>query len=209
MALQTVVSRNVDPLQMAVVTVGAFHAGEANNVIPPQATLELSVRALDRDVRATCCEQRIKALAAAQAAELRRAGRGRLAAGLLRCWSTPGRNRFRARGGGIELVGPERVTPAGPPLTGSEDFAFMLEQRARQLPADRQRRRAAAPAAEGLHGAQPRLRLQRRQRARRRGVLGAAGGAVSGGVSPGGGKPRLVDAHGWVAPSAIDFVFAS
>jgi hippurate hydrolase len=34
MALQTVVSRNVDPLQMAVVTVGALHAGEANNVIP-------------------------------------------------------------------------------------------------------------------------------------------------------------------------------
>ena len=36
MALQTVVSRNVDPLQMAVVTVGALHAGKANNVIPTQ-----------------------------------------------------------------------------------------------------------------------------------------------------------------------------
>jgi hippurate hydrolase len=34
MALQTIVSRNVDPLQMAVVTVGALHAGQANNVIP-------------------------------------------------------------------------------------------------------------------------------------------------------------------------------
>ncbi len=67
MALQTVVSRNVDPLQMAVVTVGAFHAGEANNVIPPHAMLRLSVRALDRDVR-TLLQQRITALAQQQAA---------------------------------------------------------------------------------------------------------------------------------------------
>jgi len=52
MALQTVVSRNVDPLHAAVVTVGALHAGRANNVIPATATLELSVRALDRHVRA-------------------------------------------------------------------------------------------------------------------------------------------------------------
>ena len=41
MALQTVVSRNVDPLETAVVTVGAMHAGQANNVIPASATLEL------------------------------------------------------------------------------------------------------------------------------------------------------------------------
>ena len=33
-----------------------------------------------------------------------------------------------ARKVAIELVGAERVTPQGPPLTGSEDFAFMLER---------------------------------------------------------------------------------
>jgi len=49
-----------------VITVGAFHAGRANNVIPAQARLELSVRALDRDVRALL-EQRIRALVDAQA----------------------------------------------------------------------------------------------------------------------------------------------
>ena len=48
MALQTLVSRNVDPQLAAVVTVGELHAGTANNVIPASATLELSVRALDR-----------------------------------------------------------------------------------------------------------------------------------------------------------------
>jgi hippurate hydrolase len=51
MALQTIVSRNFDPLHTAVVTVGALHAGQANNVIPALATLELSVRALDPQVR--------------------------------------------------------------------------------------------------------------------------------------------------------------
>ena len=51
MGLQSIVARNVDPLHMSVITVGAFNAGKANNVIPQTATLKLSVRALDRDVR--------------------------------------------------------------------------------------------------------------------------------------------------------------
>ena len=44
MALQTVASRNVDPQSAATLTVGAFSAGRANNVIPQTAKLELSVR---------------------------------------------------------------------------------------------------------------------------------------------------------------------
>ena len=40
MALQTVVPRNVDPQQTAIVTVGALNAGRANNVIAQTATLE-------------------------------------------------------------------------------------------------------------------------------------------------------------------------
>ena len=48
MALQTIVARNVDPLQTAVVTVGAFQAGTVSNIIPAQAVLRLSVRALVR-----------------------------------------------------------------------------------------------------------------------------------------------------------------
>src|SRR5699024_9142615 len=51
MALQTVVSRNIDPTQTAVVTVGTVHAGIAANVIPESATLELSIRSFDAAVR--------------------------------------------------------------------------------------------------------------------------------------------------------------
>ncbi len=48
-ALQSIVSRTVSPLESAVVTVGAFHAGTAQNVIADTATLLGTVRAFDVD----------------------------------------------------------------------------------------------------------------------------------------------------------------
>jgi hippurate hydrolase len=126
MALQTIVSRNIDPLHAAVVTVGALHAGKANNVIPGTATLELSVRALDREVRATV-ERRIKALVAAQAESFGVKAQIEWKPGYAVLVNTPAETDF-ARAVATELVGAEHVTLQGPPLTGSEDFAFMLER---------------------------------------------------------------------------------
>jgi len=126
MALQTIVSRNIDPLHAAVVTVGALHAGKANNVIPASATLELSVRALDREVRATL-ERRIKALVAAQAESFGVTARIDWKPGYAVLVNTPAETAF-ARTVATELVGADNVTLQGPPLTGSEDFAFMLER---------------------------------------------------------------------------------
>ncbi|MEJ1089813.1 amidohydrolase [Microbacterium sp. Mu-80] len=51
MRLQTVVSREVDPHDLAVVTVGAIHAGTKNNIIPADATLQLSLRYPDEQLR--------------------------------------------------------------------------------------------------------------------------------------------------------------
>ncbi|MGM9488158.1 M20 aminoacylase family protein [Ideonella sp. YS5] len=126
MALQTVVSRNIDPLQAAVVTVGALHSGKANNVIPATATLELSVRALDREVRTTI-ERRIKSLVAAQAESFGVQARIDWRPGYAVLVNTPAETAL-AREVALELVGAERVTLQGAPLTGSEDFAFMLER---------------------------------------------------------------------------------
>ncbi|MFS2162883.1 M20 aminoacylase family protein [Variovorax sp. Varisp62] len=126
MALQTVVSRNIDPLQMAVVTVGAVHAGKANNVIPQSATLELSVRALDRGVRQHL-EERIKALIAAQAESFGVKAQIDWRAGYAVLVNTPKETAF-AREVALELLGPERVTLQAPAVPGSEDFAFMLER---------------------------------------------------------------------------------
>jgi hippurate hydrolase len=126
MALQTVVSRNIDPLDTAVVTVGALHAGKANNVIPASATLELSVRALDREVRTTL-ERRIKALVAAQAESFGVSASIDWRPGYAVLVNTPRETAF-AREVALELLGPDQVTLQGPALTGSEDFAFMLER---------------------------------------------------------------------------------
>ncbi|UNK70591.1 amidohydrolase [Microbacterium sp. H1-D42] len=51
MRLQTVVSREVDPHDLAVVTVGAIHAGTKNNIIPADATMQLSLRYPDDQLR--------------------------------------------------------------------------------------------------------------------------------------------------------------
>ncbi|UCZ53447.1 amidohydrolase [Bacillus shivajii] len=49
--LQQIVSRNVNPLEAAVVTVGSFHSGEANNVIPDKAMIKGTVRTYNDEVR--------------------------------------------------------------------------------------------------------------------------------------------------------------
>jgi len=59
LAMQTLVSRGVDPLESAVVTVGKIHAGTAFNIIPETATLEGTVRTLNEQVRDTI-KQRMK-----------------------------------------------------------------------------------------------------------------------------------------------------
>ncbi|WP_030261891.1 amidohydrolase [Streptomyces violens] len=50
--VQSVVARETAPREQAVVTVGSFHAGDAPNVIPDRATVQLSIRTFDEEVRA-------------------------------------------------------------------------------------------------------------------------------------------------------------
>lgn len=126
MALQTIVSRNVDPLHTAVVTVGAMHAGQANNVIPALATMELSMRTLDPEVR-LLLEQRIKTLVSAQAESFGVRAEIDWRKGYCVLVNSAAETGF-ARQVALKLVGPDRVTLNGPALTASEDFAFMLEK---------------------------------------------------------------------------------
>ena len=72
MRLQTIVSREVDPRDVAVVTVGSIHAGLKNNIIPAEAKLELSLRYPDDDARARVLakvERVVRAEAQASGAE--------------------------------------------------------------------------------------------------------------------------------------------
>jgi hippurate hydrolase len=126
MGLQSIVARNVDPQHMAIITVGAFNAGVANNVIPQSATLRLSVRSLDRDVR-VLLEKRITELVHAQAQSYGVTADIDYQRGYPVLVNHPAETEL-ARTVAEELVGPARVLRQGPALTGSEDFAFMLEE---------------------------------------------------------------------------------
>jgi hippurate hydrolase len=126
-ALQTIVSRNVDPQQAAVVTVGAFHAGSANNVIPKVARLELSVRALEPGVR-DLLEQLIHTVVQGQAASFG----VRAVVDYRRDYPVlvnSKRETEFARAVGAELLGEDGIERQGPAIMGSEDFAVMLQQR--------------------------------------------------------------------------------
>lgn len=125
MALQTIVSRNTDPLQPAVVTVGSVRAGQANNVIPASAQLEISLRALAPQVRLDM-ERRIKQLISLQAesfgvrAEIDwRAGYAVLV--------NDDVQTARALSVAQQHFPAAQIEANGVMLTGSEDFAFMLE----------------------------------------------------------------------------------
>lgn len=50
-ALQSIVSRNADPLKELVISIGKFHAGDADNVIPEKAVMEGTIRVFDEDLR--------------------------------------------------------------------------------------------------------------------------------------------------------------
>ncbi|SAL56712.1 M20 aminoacylase family protein [Caballeronia humi] len=127
MALQTIVARNVDPSQPAVVTIGSLHAGTANNVIPNSATMELSVRSFSEDVRALL-KRRISALAEAQAASYGAKAVVKYEEGYPVVVNTDAETEFAAQVA-RELVGEENVVGNADILMGSEDFAFMLQQR--------------------------------------------------------------------------------
>ena len=125
-ALQSVVSRNVDPRQMAVVTVGSIHAGNAPNVIADTAELRLSVRAYSPEVRAALRE-RITALAHAQAAAFGAKAEVDYHWRYPSLQNEPGMTAF-AESVARDWLGDDGMIDNVQPLTGSEDFAFMLEK---------------------------------------------------------------------------------
>lgn len=125
LALQSIVSRNIEPTQAAVVTVGAINAGTAPNVIPETATLKLTVRALDPETR-NKIEARVHSIAQLQAQAY-----GATAKVDYRQISRPVINHRGATDLAIEtieaLVGPQGCTLMPDAIMGSEDFSWMTE----------------------------------------------------------------------------------
>nr|WP_156440294.1 MULTISPECIES: M20 aminoacylase family protein [unclassified Burkholderia] len=124
MALQTIVSRNVNPQELAIVTAGAIHAGAASNVIPPHAELELSVRALSPDVR-TLLERRIREVVHGQAASYGATAEIDYRHTYPVLVNHAAETAF-AREVAREWGGDGALIPQLRPIAASEDFAFML-----------------------------------------------------------------------------------
>jgi amidohydrolase len=126
MALQTVVSRNVDPIESAVVTVGKFAAGEAFNVIPDTALLGGTVRTFSPEVR-DLAEERIKAICAGIAATTGTEIHLQYDRGYPATVNDP-RAVEVIRTAARQVVGEDRViTP--PPIMAGEDFSYFLLER--------------------------------------------------------------------------------
>ncbi|MDP1648191.1 MAG: M20 aminoacylase family protein [Rubrivivax sp.] len=126
MALQTIVSRNVPPLQMGIVTVGAFLAGDAPNVIPGEAELRLTVRAFNPEVR-DLLERRITEIAQTQAAVYGATAEVTYQRRYPVLNNDPAQTEF-CKQVIRDWVGADGLIATTEPVTGSEDFAFFLEK---------------------------------------------------------------------------------
>ncbi|GAK72099.1 putative amidohydrolase [Agrobacterium rubi TR3 = NBRC 13261] len=125
-SLQTVVSRNIDPTQTAVVTVGTIHAGEAVNVIPEYAKLALSVRCFEPGIREVL-EARITKLAHSIVEGFGATIEIDYERGYPVVVNSDSETVF-ARTVAEELVGAENVSTCNL-IPGSEDFAYFLEHK--------------------------------------------------------------------------------
>lgn len=127
LALQSIVSRTVDPLDSVVISLGTLHAGATYNVIPDEVRLELSVRTFSATLRDRL-ETQITQLCKAQAESLGAQAHVDYQRGYPVLLNTAEATQ-QAYETAKTVFGAEHVKTDIPPLMGSEDFAFMLQER--------------------------------------------------------------------------------
>lgn len=126
MALQTVVSRRLDPLASGVVTVGKIHAGTAINIVPETAELSGTIRSLDPEVRKQLCEEVERVILETAAAFGCRA-EAKVGGGYPVTINNHAMCDLVARTA-REALGEENFDPDQPPSMGGEDFSYYLEK---------------------------------------------------------------------------------
>jgi hippurate hydrolase len=126
-ALQSIVSRNVDPLESAVISICEFHAGNADNVIPQTASLRGTARSLTPEVR-DLLEKRVREVCAGIA----QVTGARIDLDYERSYPVvvnhAAQTELAARVAG-EIAGEANVNTDMTPIMGAEDFSYMLEAR--------------------------------------------------------------------------------
>jgi hippurate hydrolase len=127
MALQTIVSRNVEPIEPAVVSVTQIHSGAAYNVVPGTAVMRGTARAFTREAMALI-ESNMRRIAESTAAAFGAQARVDFRELFAPLVNEPGETQLFADVA-ADLVGESNVERERTRLLGSEDFSFMLEAR--------------------------------------------------------------------------------
>ncbi len=120
-------ARNVPPGETAVVTVGTFQAGIASNVIPDSAVMELTVRSMKPEIRDLLI-RRIQELTDFTARSYGATSEVEIYDSYPVLVNDAEQTAF-ARQLAVEFFGEDAVLDSVSPSNGSEDFAFMLQQR--------------------------------------------------------------------------------
>lgn len=124
-SLQTIVSRNINPIDSIVISVTQIHSGDTWNVLPQEAVIRGTVRTFKPAVQ-DLAEQRIKEIAQGIANTFHATAQ----VNYERRYPTTVNHEYAtdlALDAAIALVGNDKVHCDIPPSMGSEDFAFMLQ----------------------------------------------------------------------------------
>lgn len=124
-ALQTIVSRNVSPVDSAVVSVTMFEAGSAENIIPDEAKLTASIRTATPEIR-DLAEKRVKEICAGVGETFG----AKIDVNYVRrypCTVNHEKETEILSRAAIAIAGENMVDTKTPVRMGSEDFSFMLE----------------------------------------------------------------------------------
>lgn len=126
-ALQSIVSRNADPLQAAVISVTKIHGGDAHNIIPGQVLLGGGIRCFDPKMR-ELLKSRVVEIVEGICSGLGARGTVTFVSGYPTVINGLDAVRLAA-GVAADIVGVRNVDAESDPVLGSEDFAFMLEEK--------------------------------------------------------------------------------
>jgi len=126
-ALQTIASRNANPLDSVVVSVTVFNGGNAFNVIPQEVTLRGTVRTLSPEMR-DLAEERMTKIVASVADAFGATAKLEFRRGYPVTANHDDQTDFAA-GIAETISGPGKVNRNIDPMMGGEDFSYMLEER--------------------------------------------------------------------------------
>jgi hippurate hydrolase len=124
MALQTIASRNADPLDSVVVSVTRFHGGDAYNVIPQTVRLSGTVRSLLPETR-RFAETRLREIVELTARSHRASAQIQYYHGYPVTENHPDQTDFAGKVA-ADIAGADKVDRAMTPIMGAEDFSYML-----------------------------------------------------------------------------------